>query len=220
MRFYDKIAINTGAKMSFVIFDTEYTSWHGCQEHGWHGRQKREIVQISALRVSNDLRVLDTFNVLCKPTINPILSDYFIKLTGITNEQIQRRGISFPKAYKKFKKFVGKSHCLSHGYGGKWSDKCDGEIILENLKMNKMPIDDDIKYHNISAWLIPEYNRARMREHPKNSGKIAKFLHEDNKITKLGIDEHNALYDSYSILMGIKHFHNDLESLLKKILYN
>ena len=34
--------------MSFVIFDTEYTSWKGCLEHGWVGNQKKEIVQINA----------------------------------------------------------------------------------------------------------------------------------------------------------------------------
>ena len=203
--------------MSFIIFDTEYTSWRGCQEHGWHGRQKREIVQISAIRVSNDLRVLDTFNVLCKPIINPILSDYFVQLTGITNKQIQSKGICFKNAYKKFKKFVGNSVCLSHGYGGKWDDKCDGEIIQENFKLYNMPIDDDILYHNISAWLIPEYKKYRLYEYPKNSGKIAKILHVDSKIKNLGIDEHNALYDSYSILVGLKYFRKDLPSLLKML---
>ena len=203
--------------MSFIIFDTEYTSWRGCQEHGWHGKQKREIVQISAIRVSNDLRVLDTFNVLCKPQINPVLSDYFTNLTGITNSQIQRKGISFQKAYKKFIKFVGKSHCLSHGYGGKWEDKCDGAIINENLILYKMPMDKNIKYHNIAAWLIPEYKKIKMKEHPKNSGRIAKYLNMDNKIKNMGINEHNALYDSYSILMGIRYFRKDLNSLLEKM---
>lgn len=203
--------------MAFIIFDTEYTSWKGCQEHGWHGHQKREIVQIAAIKVSNDLRVLDTFNVLCIPAINPVLSDYFIKLTGITNSQIRNRGISFQKAYKKFKKFVGTAKCLSHGYGGKWEEKSDGDIIIENLKLYKMPIDKDIEYHNIAAWLVPEYKKARLREHPKNSGKIAKTFNMDYKIKKLGIDEHNALYDSYSILMGIKYFKKDLESLLRKL---
>ena len=203
--------------MSFVIFDTEYTSWKGCQEHGWRGRQKREIVQISAIRVSNDLRVLDTFNVLCRPSINPILSDYFVNLTGITNKQIQSHGVSFKTAYKRFKKFVGASHCLSHGYGAKWDDKCDGDIILENLKLYNMPIDDDIKYHNIAAWLIDEYKKIKLGEHPKNSGKIAKYLHMDDKIKMLGIDEHNAMYDSYSILMGLKYFRKDIDSLLKEM---
>ena len=206
--------------MSFVIFDTEYTSWPGCQEHGWHGRHKREIVQISALRVSDDLRVLKTFNVLCKPTINPTLSDYFTNLTGITNKQIQHKGVPFQTAYKRFKKFVGNANCLSHGYGGKWNDKCDGNIIQENLRLYNMPVDDDIIYHNISAWLIPEYKKIKLREHPKNSGKIAKALHMDSKIKNLGIDEHNALYDSYSILMGIKYFRQDLPNLLKNLKRN
>lgn len=47
--------------MSFIIFDTEYTSWAGCQTGGWRGKQKREIVQISAIRVSNDMRDLLSF---------------------------------------------------------------------------------------------------------------------------------------------------------------
>lgn len=29
--------------MSFVIFDTEYTSWKGCQEYGWQGMQKKVL---------------------------------------------------------------------------------------------------------------------------------------------------------------------------------
>lgn len=202
--------------MAFVIFDTEYTSWCGCQEHGWHGRQKREIVQIAAIKVSNDLRVLDTFNILCKPVINPTLSEYFENLTGITNQKIQRKGISFEKAYKKFKKFAGDVPCLSHGYGGKWDDYCDGEIILENLKLYKIQDSKNLNYHNISAWLIPEYKKIRLHEHPKNSGKIAKTLKMDSKIKDMGIDEHNALYDSYSILMGLRFFRKDIDSLIKK----
>ncbi|MCR4917750.1 MAG: exonuclease domain-containing protein [Alphaproteobacteria bacterium] len=203
--------------MSFVIFDTEYTSWHGCQEHGWHGKQKREIVQISAVRVSNDLRVLGTFNVLCKPVLNPVLSDYFVGLTGITNEQIKRSGVSFQTAYKRFKKFVNGAHCVSHGYGGKWSDECDGAIINENLRLYNMSKSNDIKYHNISAWLVPEYRKIKLYPHPKNSGKIAKSLGMDESLKVLGINEHNAMYDSYSILMGLKYFSKDIDSLLKKM---
>ena len=32
--------------MSFIIFDTEYTSWKGCLENGWSGNHKKEIVQV------------------------------------------------------------------------------------------------------------------------------------------------------------------------------
>ena len=179
--------------------------------------KKREIVQIAAIKVSDDLRVIGTLDILCKPVINPVLSDYFVNLTGITNSAIKSRGIKFQNAYKKFTKFVGDYPCLSHGFGGKWLDKCDGEIILENLKLYKMPMDSNIKYFNISAWLLPNYRKARLREYPKNSGHIAKALGVNEHIKKLGIDEHNALYDSYSILMGIKYFRKDIKSLLKNM---
>ncbi len=39
----------------------------------------------------------------------------------------------------------------------------------------------------------------------------------DDKIKMFGIDEHNAMYDSYSILMGLKYFRKDIDSLLKEM---
>ena len=101
--------------MSFVIFDTEYTSWKGCQEHGWTGTQKREIVQIAALKVSDDFEVEGTFNQLCQPAINPVLSDYFVELTKITNAQIKQYGLPFAEAYEKFAVFAANDVCFSHG---------------------------------------------------------------------------------------------------------
>ena len=91
--------------MSFVIFDTEYTSWKGCLEHGWVGNQKKEIVQIASIKVSDKLEVLGQLNLFCKPLVNPVLSDYFVKLTNITNECIDEFGVSFNDAYNKFKEF-------------------------------------------------------------------------------------------------------------------
>ena len=88
--------------MSFVIFDTEYTSWAGCQKNGWKGNQKKEIVQISAIKLSDNLNVICECNILCKPIINPILSDYFVELTHITNDQIMNMEISFKEWYNKF----------------------------------------------------------------------------------------------------------------------
>lgn len=41
------------------------------------GMESKKIVQIAALKVSNDLEIIDPFNVLCQPVVNPVLSDYF-----------------------------------------------------------------------------------------------------------------------------------------------
>ncbi len=86
--------------MEFIIFDTEYTSWEGCNLNGWRDWQKKEIVQIAALKVDGKtLEVIEKFNIYVKPKINPILSDYFVQLTGITNEKLAEFGIDFQSAY-------------------------------------------------------------------------------------------------------------------------
>ena len=55
--------------------------------------QRKEIVQIATIKVDlSTLEVKDEFNVFVKPTYNPILSDYFINLTGITNKKIAQEG--------------------------------------------------------------------------------------------------------------------------------
>ena len=122
--------------MSFVIFDTEYTSWKGCLENGWHGRLKKEIVQVAALKISEDLEVTASFEALCKPFVNPVLSDYFTDLTHITNEQIAKHGKPFGKVYEAFADFAGSNICCSHGWVGSWLDKSDGKVVEENLKLS------------------------------------------------------------------------------------
>ena len=98
--------------MSFVIFDTEYTTWKGCNENGWHRNQKKEIVQIAAM---------------------------------------------FKELYAR---------------------------------------------HNINIK-------------SQSSGQIVKLLDIQNKLSPLGLDEHNAFFDVYSVLEGLKFFKTDAIMLLK-----
>ena len=192
--------------MPFIIFDTEYTTWPGCQEHGWRGHQKREIVQLAAIKVSRDLRVLDTLNLLCRPVVNPVLSDYFTGLTGITNADVKTRGIEFKEAYRQFREFVGNNPCLSHSYGRPWTDETDGAVVAENLKIHQLSAGKALKYYNIGAWFMAQYARQGIQNPPKSSGQIVKVLGLESRIKKLGLDEHNALYDDYSILIGMRYF--------------
>jgi len=192
--------------MPFIIFDTEYTTWPGCQEHGWHEHQKREIVQLAALKISRDLRVLGTLNLLCRPAVNPVLSDYFIRLTGITNEMIQKQGADFQTVYQRFRDFVGNNPCVSHSFGRPWEDEADGAIVAENLKINKLPVEKNMTYYNIGAWFQKQYERQGIQNPPKSSGQIVKVLGLESQIKELGLDEHNALYDVYSILIGMRYF--------------
>jgi len=202
--------------MSFVIFDTEYTTWKGCNENGWHGNQKKEIVQIAALKVSDNLEVIDTFNILCRPVVNPVLSDYFINLTGITNEEVSAEGVSFAEAYARFTEFTGDNTCFSHGWGGDYLSKSDGSVMEENLKINNITPEKMLKYRNIAAVFKELYQKHGTDVKTQSSGQIVKILNIQDKLSSLGLDEHNALFDVYSILEGLKFFKNDALILLQE----
>ena len=193
--------------MTFVIFDTEYTSWKGCQEHGWTGNQKKEIVQISALKVSDNLEVVAEYNALCKPVINPVLSDYFINLTHITNEQLQEQGISFAEAFKKFAEFAGNDICYSHGWGADYFHKSDGEIVEENLRLQNISSSHDLIYRNIAPVFKHLYTENHIDVKSQSSGQIAEILGVKHSLENLGLNPHNSFYDVYSILEGLKYFY-------------
>ena len=171
--------------MSFVIFDMEYTSWKGCLEFGWQGKQKKEIVQIAALKVSDTLDVLNSFNALCKPVINPVLSDYFVNLTHITNEQIEKYGKSFEETYSNFENFVDSNICYSHGWGLGYSNKSDGEIVEENLRLYNMLIPQKLKYRNIAPIFKQLYTENKIKIESQSSGQIAELLHLTDNMKNL-----------------------------------
>ena len=203
--------------MSFIIFDTEYTTWPGCQENGWRGNQKKEIVQIAALKVSDQLDVMGEFNVLCKPIINPVLSDYFIKLTHITNETLKKFGTSFSSAYKKFETFIGDDICYSHAWGADFINEADGRIIKENISLNKISKPKEIIYRNIAPLFAELYHKNNIKIQNQCSGQIAKLLGIEENLKRLNLNTHNAFYDTYSILEGLKFFLPESIKLLKKM---
>lgn len=119
---------------NFIIFDTEYTSWRGCQEHGWDrdAGQQKELVQLGAFRVNGDtLQVIDEFNSFAKPSINPKLSSYFTDLTGITNTDIENAPI-IPELLQSFYEWSWDMFCFSYGD--------DFDIIQENLRLYSLHI--------------------------------------------------------------------------------
>lgn len=200
--------------MPFIIFDTEYTSWKGCLENGWTGNRKKEIVQISALKVSADLEVIAEFNALCKPQINPVLSDYFSNLTHITNEQIKQFTEPFKNVYDNFVTFTDSHICYSHGWGGNYFDKSDGEIMEENLSLYHLENNKNLKYRNIAPVFKQLYNENKINVTSQSSGQIVEILGLKEKLKTLDLDIHNALYDVYSILEGLKYFYPRSAELL------
>ena len=118
-----------------VILDTEWTTWPGALERSWSGKDEyREIIRIGAIIIDLDsLQEIEVLDVFVKPSINPNLSDYCTKLTGITDEQTQAEGIEIHEALHKFGDFVGDRKTFS--YGG------DILILFENMRLNNIVFD-------------------------------------------------------------------------------
>jgi len=113
-----------------VIFDTEYTSWEGSQARKWSEEwEHREVVQISAIRINHQSfeKLGDSLNILVKPRINSKLSEYFINLTSITNEDITLHGVDFLEAITAFRNFS--DNAILYSFGN------DCPLLNENIEL-------------------------------------------------------------------------------------
>jgi inhibitor of KinA sporulation pathway (predicted exonuclease) len=102
---------------TITIFDLEYTAWECSMARHWlTPGQFREVVQIGAVRLDADsFAILDTFEALVVPRVNPVLSPYFENLTGITSRQLIRDGMDFSAAYAGFLAFAGEGPIAAYG---------------------------------------------------------------------------------------------------------
>jgi inhibitor of KinA sporulation pathway (predicted exonuclease) len=114
------------------LFDTEFTAWAGSMERRWSGPgEHKEIVQIGAVRVhAETLAEEAAFQVLVRPVKNPVLSEYLIDLTRITNERLALEGVDFATGVGRFVAFAGDA--TLHCYGR------DDRIIAANASLLKL----------------------------------------------------------------------------------
>ena|SRR3989344_3598037 len=174
----------------FILFDTEFTSWEGSQERNWKGPgEYRELVQIGAIRVEAvTLQEVDFFNQYIKPRRNPVLSDYFVKLTGITQAMIESEGVDAADALRQFFRWRGNDAV------GSWGD--DVEELEENCQLVRVacPIDraqffDAKEIFREHGILVDNYMSSTI---PRAFGKEPE---------RRG---HNALADARTILQGLQ----------------
>jgi len=114
-----------------VIFDLEFTAWPGSLQRRWSAPGEfREIVQIGAVLVLPADNYIETahFCRLVRPRRNPVLSRYFIELTGITQEAVDRSGEEFNRVLADFAAFAGETAPLI-------SNGADGAVVLENCRL-------------------------------------------------------------------------------------
>ena len=130
-----------------VVFDLEFTAWDGSQDGGWmRPGEYRELIQIGAVRVDNGFTPVAEFDCLICPRLNPMLSDYIERLTGITNDEIRARGVDFVDAYRAFVTFAGDLPIMAFGR--------DDLVIADNVRLYGIgDLPPLPPFQNLRGWL-------------------------------------------------------------------
>jgi inhibitor of KinA sporulation pathway (predicted exonuclease) len=130
-----------------VIFDLEFTAWEGSMAKQWsRPGEHKEVVQIGAVRLDAErLTILDAFEMLVSPRINPVLSDYLVALTGITNADVAARGVDFVTALSAFLDFAGGAPL--------WAFGRDDLVLAENMALYGWGGVTLPPYNNVVPWL-------------------------------------------------------------------
>ena len=181
-------------KNGFVAYDLEYTTWPGAMARHWSGPgEHREVVQIGAARFEGrDLLQTGTLSVLVKPKKNPMLSEYFVKLTGITQTTVERNGLVFSEALDRLMVFAGKSlPIVSYGW--------DAEVLRENIGLHKMTTRlPKSRWHDV----LPLF-RGHVDTDKINSGRL--FKQFSLPAPNLASGEHDGLWDALSLGSSLVH---------------
>ena len=131
--------------MNYIVLDMEWNQpWPGSPS----SRKvlpvaiRGEIIQIGAVRVTEDQQVGDEFQVLIKPKYYRHLNRRVSKLTGIKEARLKEEGIPFPDAMEQFKAWCGEDIVfLTWGFD-------DIGILRENLKLFDLSEEWTEKWYN------------------------------------------------------------------------
>src|SRR3989344_300182 len=186
----------------FVLFDLEYAAWEDSQERNWSGpNEYREIIQIGAIRVSSDLVEQNSFLAYVRPVKNPKLSDFIIGLTGISQDDIEQKGIAYPDAFQEFTRFVGDIHAYCWGK--------DIEVIKENNMLTGVSatLSPD-QYENLRPMMAADFSEIDVDVAKYSSGTLISAFGADS-----GRRAHDAVNDMRNLLDAIRELGSQKGSL-------
>ena len=118
--------------MNYIVMDMEWNQpWPGSpsSKKVLPVQIRGEIIQIGAVRITEDQQVTDEFQILIKPKYYRHLNRRVSKLTGIKETQLREEGVPFPEAIEAFRTWCGEDILfLTWGFD-------DIGILRENLQL-------------------------------------------------------------------------------------
>jgi len=131
--------------MDYIVLDMEWNQpWPGSPS----ARKqlpvaiRGEIIQIGAVRVTEEQFVTDEFQIMIKPKYYRHLNRRVSKLTGIKESRLKEEGVPFPEAMEQFRAWCGEDIVfLTWGFD-------DIAILRENLRLFQLDEGFTEKWYN------------------------------------------------------------------------
>ena len=172
--------------MNYIVMDMEWNQpWPGSpsSKKVLPVQIRGEIIQIGAVRVTEDQRVADEFQILIKPKYYRHLNRRVSKLTGIKETQLREEGVPFPEAIEKFRSWCGEDIVfLTWGFD-------DIGILRENLMLFNLDTAFTEKWYNAQMIFNAQTDGATAQKALKTAMEIF-----DIEATR---PAHDALGDAY-----------------------
>ena len=172
--------------MNYIVLDMEWNQpWPGSPSSRkvLPVQIRGEIIQIGAVRVTEDQQVTDEFQIMIKPKYYRHLNRRVSKLTGIKETRLKEEGIPFARAMEEFRQWCGEDIVfLTWGFD-------DIGILRENLQLHGLDC----------SWTGKWYN-AQMIYNAQTDGSTAQKALK-TALAEMGIEAtrpaHDALGDAY-----------------------
>ncbi len=183
--------------MKFVILDLEWNGTYSRRIKGFIN----EIIEFGAVKVDEDLNILDTFEALVRPQVGKKISGKIKTLTSITNEELAG-GLQFMQVTSRFRKWVGDAVLMTWGTS-------DILTLIENCRYfcgnGRVPFLN--RYVNLQAYCEKMLNYDATKQMGlSTSAQLLEIDEED-------FDHHRALGDSLLSLRCLQKLYNP-ESLI------
>lgn len=135
--------------MNYIVLDMEWNQpWPGSpsSKKVLPVQIRGEIIQIGAVRVTEDQQVTDEFQIMVRPKYYRHLNRRVSKLTGIKENRLRDEGVPFPEAMERFCSWCGEDIVfLTWGFD-------DIGILRENLAL--FGLDDGFTQRWYNAQMI------------------------------------------------------------------
>ena len=172
--------------MNYIVLDMEWNQpWPGSpsSKKVLPVAIRGEIIQIGAVRVTEEQFVADEFQVMIQPKYYRRLNRRVSKLTGIKEERLRQEGVPFPEAMAQFKAWCGEDIVfLTWGFD-------DIGILQENLRLFNLDTEWTNKWYNAQMMFNAQTDGSNSQKALKTAMEI--FDIEPSR------PAHDALGDAY-----------------------